>query len=400
MGPAILYDPATIKEVNKILRTNVSVAQAIGGVYVSQMGEIFTDLMNVYKFYSQEINSRVEKGGAIQTKSTEVRAMRSAKRETLKLVQTFVEHCDDPAMVSTHFLPALLEPVLRDYQHSIPDARESGVLSMLATCINTLKDSMAGSVPSILEAVFEVTLQMITRNFEDFPEHRVNFFVLLKAVNNHCFVALFSIPPEHQKLVVDSIVWAFKHTERNISDTGLETLHSLLINVRSHNEIAQSFYSSFYLVLLQDILAVLTDRLHKNGFKMHATILKHMFSLVEAGEITAPLDPSVSGGRTNSAFMREHVVKMISTSFPNMSQQQVQTFVQGSFDMNKTLPQFKEHLRDFLVNVKEFAGEDNADLYREETLQKKLDADKQVRAAQMAVPGMVSPNEAGDMDDL
>lgn len=39
----------------------------------------------------------------------------------------------------------------------------------------------------------------------------------------------------------------------------------------------------------QDILAVMTDRLHKSGFKMHATLLKHMFQLVEGGQITLEL---------------------------------------------------------------------------------------------------------------
>lgn len=55
---------------------------------------------------------------------------------------------------------------------------------------------------------------------QDFPEHRLKFFRLLKAVNTYCFGTLFEIPPEHQKLVVDSVVWAFKHTERNIGGSG------------------------------------------------------------------------------------------------------------------------------------------------------------------------------------
>jgi exportin-1 len=42
-------------------------------------------------------------------------------------------------------------------------------------------------VPRIFVAVFECTLEMITRNFEDFPEHRINFFKLLRAINSHCF---------------------------------------------------------------------------------------------------------------------------------------------------------------------------------------------------------------------
>lgn len=43
----------------------------------------------------------------------------------------------------------------------------------------------------------------------------------------------------------------------------------------------------------QDILAVMTDRLHKSGFKMHATLLRHMFQLVETGQVALELyDPA------------------------------------------------------------------------------------------------------------
>jgi len=41
-------------------------------------------------------------------------------------------------------------------------------------------------------------------------------------VNNHCFPAFLSIPPAQFKLVLDSIIWAFKHTMRNVADTGLQ----------------------------------------------------------------------------------------------------------------------------------------------------------------------------------
>ena len=34
--------------------------------------------------------------------------------------------------------------------------------------------------------------------------------------------------PAQLKLVVDSIVWAFRHTERNVAETGLDLLADLL----------------------------------------------------------------------------------------------------------------------------------------------------------------------------
>jgi hypothetical protein len=42
-------------------------------------------------------------------------------------------------------------------------------------------------VPAILEAVFEPTLNMINQDFAEYPEHRVGFFKLLRAINLNCF---------------------------------------------------------------------------------------------------------------------------------------------------------------------------------------------------------------------
>ena len=46
---------------------------------------------------------------------------------------------------------------------------------------------MEDQVPTIMENVFECTLDMINKDFSEFPEHRVEFFNLLRAINLHCF---------------------------------------------------------------------------------------------------------------------------------------------------------------------------------------------------------------------
>ena len=51
-----------------------------------------------------------------------------------------------------------------------------------------------------------------------FP-HRLQFFTLLRAINQYCFQAFFMIPPQHFKLVIDSVVWAFKHRNFLVADT-------------------------------------------------------------------------------------------------------------------------------------------------------------------------------------
>ena len=68
-----------------------------------------------------------------------------------------------------------------DYKMTtVPAAREPEVLSTMAAIVNKLESHITLHIPKIFEAVFEVTLNMINKDFEEFPEHRTNFFLLLQ----------------------------------------------------------------------------------------------------------------------------------------------------------------------------------------------------------------------------
>jgi len=80
-----------------------------------------------------------------------------------------------------NFIPPLLDAVLLDYQKTnVHCAREPEVLSAMATIVNKLEAHITSEVPKIFDAVFECTLEMINKDFEEFPEHRTNFFLLLR----------------------------------------------------------------------------------------------------------------------------------------------------------------------------------------------------------------------------
>jgi len=394
-----LVQPDTIKEVIKILKTNNRVAGTVGPLFTHQLQLFFRDMLNVYKVYSERISDAIAKQGAIATQMSLVRTMRSAKKEVLRLLMVFIDKSGppeaDPKAVAEGFIPPVLDPILGDYKRNIAGARDPEVLALFTSVVEKLKNYVISDVPVIMEAVFECTLQMITINFEDFPEHRINFFNFLRAVNAHCFPALFSIPPEHQKLVVDSVVWAMQHTERNISETGLEILHELLLNVGRTPNVAQGFYQLFLLPLIRDVFVVLTDRGHKSGFKMHATLLLLMCHLVQMNQVTVPLfDVSTAPpGQTNAAFLREYISNMLMSSFSNLTKNQVKVFVEGMFDLNMDLPTFKTHLRDFLIELKEFSAEDNSGLFQEEADMEKMQQLEAERAQRQSVPGILKPSE-------
>ena len=189
-----------------------------------------------------------------------------------------------------------------------------------------------------------------------------------------------------------------KHTERNIADTGLEVLHELLQNVGRTPNVAQGFYQQYLLSLIQDVFAVMTDRLHKSGFKMHATLLRMMFHLVQMNQVTVPLfDTSQQPpGQTNPLFLREYISNLLIASFPNLTKMQVAKFVDGMFDIKMDLPFFKLHLRDFLIELKEFSAEDNSALFTEENEHERQQREQQLMAERSQVPGMMKPAEIDD----
>jgi exportin-1 len=388
----------TCKSIATILKTNVRAATSLGHDYIHQLGRIFMDVLNVYKVYSCEISNTVAANGPGATQTTLIRAMRSVKKETLTLQQTFIERSEDDQVVMANFIPPLLEAVLIDYKNNIPDARDPEVLSLMCGVINKFKGAMTDKIPPILGAVFECTLLMITKNFEDYPQCRVNFFNLIRAINNHCFPAFFAIPPQSFKLIIDSVVWAFKHTMRNIAETGLNILLELWKNISASSpEIAQAFYKAYFLSLLQDIFYVLTDTFHKSSFSLQASILSKMVTLVESGQVRVPLwdptkMPNINPNTTNQMFLREYVMNLLATAFPHLSKEQVRLFVLGLFDLCKDPDAFKMHLRDFLVQLKEFEG-DNSDLYLDEKERALALAQSEQSAKELAIPGMVPPND-------
>lgn len=139
----------------------------------------------------------------------------------------------------------------------------------------------------------------------------------------------------------------------------------------------------------------MTDRLHKSGFKMHATLLRTMFHMVQNNQVTVPLfDPnSQPSGTTNQVFLRDHISNLLIASFPNLTRTQVAKFVEGMFDTTMDLPTFKTHLRDFLIELKEFSSEDNSALYAEEQEKAAQERQQAIMAQRSAVPGMLKPSE-------
>jgi len=299
--------------------------------------------------------------------------------------------------LAQRFIPPLLEPVLEDYRSNLPQARDAEVLDLLATLATRLSESISQEIGKIFEMVFECTLDMIKGDFQSYPDHRVKFYELLKAINANCFEALFvSLPEARLKLYVDSLIWALKHEQPQVADMGLEILSRFLeMLLKGPPQVYVPFFKQYYFTLLQDILSVVTDTLHKAGFKLQQHILLQLVLAVETGLL-------------NEAAPKQRVMEflfdVIGKSFPMLHRSQAEIFVLNCFNKCRQVVEFKEHIRDFLIQLKEWGSHEDA-LYEDERQNALKAAATQESQIRMQVPGLVpqyDPARAleADMDDV
>ncbi|KAK1075068.1 Karyopherin transporter [Friedmanniomyces endolithicus] len=400
--PTILQSAETIKIVGNIMKTNVAACSSIGNYFYPQIGRIYMDMLTMYRASSTLIDESVQKDGPVATKMPKVRGLRTIKKEILKLITTYVEKADDLDMIHQTLVPPLLEAVLLDYKRNVPDAREPEVLNVITVLANKLQGMMTDQVPAILDAIFECTLDMINKDFSEYPETRVAFFQLLRAINQRCFPALLKLDEAHFKLVIDSCMWASKHDNRAVEGEGLNMCIELITNMAETDQATcDAFFRSFYTTILQDVFFVLTDSDHKAGFKYQSMLLARMFWLVGANKISGPIYAveQASAGTSNRDFLQSFVASLLSNAFPNLQAAQISHFIRSLFETTEDLIRFKLILRDFLVQLKEFAG-DNAELFTEDREQAAQEMKVRERERGMKVGGLLKPSEILEDDEL
>jgi exportin-1 len=400
--PQSLRDEAVVKQLLNVLKTNRAAARTLGQHYARQLLDLFPELMDLYSFYATQVSAAAASGDPYAMQGLLTRGMRSVKGEICRLVKTYVEtvsETGDSSVVGRLLLPKLLEVVVADFAQAPSPAKDAEVLLLMGAVCEAGKDDVTPAVPQLLQGTLQPTIGMITNNFTDFPEVRRAFFEMLRSINANCFEAFFNVTPDQFKLVIDAIMWSCKHTERGLFELGFTILQELFTNVeRVGGGVQNSFYQSFFIPILSDVLAITTDTLHKSGFRLQATVLHHMLHLVRSQVIGVPL---AEGQQNNEAYVSGHMQQLLATSFPNLTPNQVNDAVSGLFSLTLDLVEFKTKLRDFLITMKEFTSEENEMLYAEEreAEAEAMKAREEERAAR--VPGLAprTDDDGADVDE-
>lgn len=401
--PELLTNPETIKIIANIMKTNVATCLAVGASFAPQLGFIYMDMLSLYKAVSSMISQAVAEQGAIATKTPRVRGLRTIKKEILKLIEAFVSKATDLEHVCTDMVPGLLQAVLDDYRTNLPDAREAEVLHCMDTLVSRVGKLVPDMVLSVLEHVFECTLEMINKSMNDYPEHRVEFFKLLRTINLTSFPALLKLPDPVFKQTVDACLWGAKHDNRDVESSGLSLLSELITNIGDlNNEISNVFFQRFFKPIIADTFYVLTDSDHKAGFKTQTEILSKIIELLNTGRITAPIyEPGeVPENTSNIDYFKEYMTNLLLSAFPHLQRAKVAAFLSNLVRDYADPAKFKTTLRDFLVEIKEYDGGDTEYLFAEDK-KNELETKQQVEMERAKkIGGLIKPSDLIEDDDM
>ncbi|ODV93732.1 hypothetical protein PACTADRAFT_51489 [Pachysolen tannophilus NRRL Y-2460] len=398
--PQLLLNPDTVKIIANIIKTNVAVCTSLGPGFYPQLGLIYVDMLSLYKAVSGMISDAVASDGVIATKTPKVRGLRTIKKEVLKLVESYVSKADNLDEIVRDLVQPLLVAVLEDYKTNVPDARDAEVLNCMSALVDKVGPLIPNEVVKILENVFECTLNMINKDFTEYPEHRTEFYKLLREIDLKSFTSLLQLPGPIFKLFIDSILWAFKHNNRTVENTGLTLCLELLKNVESlgNTSFTVAFYQTFYFPILSDTFYVLTDSDHKSGFRLQAQLLSKLIELVENDVIKEPLyqEGVAPSGTSNSVYLKQYLSNMLMSAFNHLKTEQVTNFIKALIAQYKDQTKFKGILRDFLVQIKQVGGDATDYLFAEDIESELLERQRLEREKASKVGGMLKPSEMDD----
>lgn len=338
--------------------------------------------------------------GTMAVRMADGAALQGCRKSILGFFKAFMRHCRDRKLLTESFLPRLVTSpsaaevcLLDSFGSEPPAARLAEVLDLFHAVTLALKGDGAAGMAAVLPRLLRPAVELISTNYSDNPEMRHSTYRLAQALCKHCPGALLAIAPPEQKLFLDTLLWGIKHEDPFVAERACVALRDFLRAEASAGAThASNFFSAFLLGVLQDVLFVLTDRMHKAQFTIHVELLRGLFAVVhDTTLLPSPLwDQSTApqpAGTTNASFIFNHLCNLLARAFPNVATDQVAAFVRGLGTPGTSVAAYRTGVRDFLIESLRFGVSKSQELWRAEQAAKA--AAEQSRRA--AVPGLARP---------
>lgn len=392
-----LRSPDVMRDLGRIFAIYERVARAVGRGFARHAASVFLTVLGIYRAYSGFVSTGAAAMGSMATSMADGAGLQSVRRAVLGFLRAFVRNCGDRSLLMDHFLPRLAGTgaggevcMLDSFGAEAPAARLPELLDLFHAVALALKGEGATGMAALVPKLLQPAVELISHNYSDHPEMRHSLYRLTQVLSRHCPAALLAMTPSQQKLFLDTLLWGIKHEDPFVAERACLALRDLLSAVaEAGGAHANAFFSAFLLSILQDVLFVLTDRMHKAQFVLHVELLRGLFAVVNNSavlpspiwdEARSPQPP----GSTNAAYVFNHVGSLLARAFPNVDSAKVAAFVRGLGTAGADVAAYRTGVRDFLIESLSFSVSSSHELWRAEQAAKA--ASEQTRKA--AVPGL------------
>lgn len=386
MNADVLKNTEVVKALELIIRINERVCYSTGQSYWNYGSKLFENMLKTFLFYSEIVNQSFNKGESINVYT---KAYQSFNKTLLKFFCTLVTKTNTDIILS-QILPGLGQ-LIEEYTKSHQNNRDPNVLLVFSKVLEKIRNTQYNYIVSIWNYLCLFTLNMIKNDYQSFPEHRMNFFILLKSLISYAFDSLFQVQESNfNKDVIDAITWAIRHNQPLMYETGLETLLILIrhiseVKIVNGINIVEPFCKAYYFSIMNDVFYVLTDSYHKAGFKLQVEIIQSLIYMIEVGLVTNGIfEPNVN----NKVYVMGRLSNLLGEAFQHLNKNQIDAFCLALFNKSYNTHEFKTCIRDFLISLKSFSG-NNDELYAEEKKAQLEEAKLLEEKKKSFVPGMM-----------
>jgi exportin-1 len=228
----ILMDPSNLKMIDHILKVNQRIALSVGPAYLTQLTQIFQQLICVYGHYSSYV-SHFQKSAKNHPL---MKPMKQVRRDILKLVQYYIENEVNFGVFNSTILPTL-QGMVADYQSSDPNARDPETLLLFATILKKEGNQLQEFFPQIVYGLCQPTLDMIKNDFSAFPEFREPKFKLLESMISNCTRGLFDLEAKMFETILHTVIYAMKHKKPEEMEIGLSSMIELITKISNEESV-------------------------------------------------------------------------------------------------------------------------------------------------------------------
>lgn len=371
-------DEKCLKNILFILKCNMYVASKVGAAFHAQFSEIFKQIVEMYEACCSTCSEMIDQGGEVMHQSEIFRLCMQIKSTIIQIMIEFTRSTTNTTTIKTTILKNLIteENLLEEYEGSNPFCKTPELLILMKEAVLKVGEQfMSDFLMPIMNQLFKPSVELICENYDSFVEFRIPLTEFMSSLVNNAFRSITEFPIEAITMFENTIEWGCRHPNVDICKGNIELLQNLFTKVenKAPQAFKNQFYGAFYSSAVDTMFEVLTDTIHKYAFVEECKFIHRLFGMqIEQKDVDA-------------------IAELLYKRFPNREIQFYSMFVQKLFQLVNSYPEFKELLRDFLVEVRQVSKED-PDFYVEER-NELLKINSQINEE---IPGMTGPAQINE----